>query len=198
VRCVGGAGASRVWCHRWVVVVGPGAAPRHGGALVSVPRHHQCLPPFTHPTQPASRCLQRWAWVVVGVFCSGGFVRGSVTWRVYGGCWVLWCLFLVVVSARRYSFTLPNLQAGACSSGHGWWSAFSVHGGFVRISVTWRVYGGCWVLTGQVSPFWGLPASLCVVLACVDSLTSHLNGEEGDWVAMCVCCAFFVVAHRHQ
>jgi hypothetical protein len=72
VRCVGGAGASRVWRRRWVVVVGPGAAPRHGGALVSVPRRHQCPPPFTHPTQPASRCLQRWAWVVVSIFRSQG------------------------------------------------------------------------------------------------------------------------------
>jgi hypothetical protein len=165
-------------------MVGPGAAPCRGGALVSVPRRHQCPPPFTHPTQPASRCLQRWAWVVVGVFRSGGFVHGSMTWRMYGGCWVLWCLFLVVISARRYSFTLPNLQAGACSGGHGWWSAFSIHGGFVCVSVTWHAYGGCWVLTGQVSPFWGLLASLCAVLACVDSLTSHLNGEEGDWVAV--------------
>ena len=47
------------------------------------------------------------------------------------------------------------------------------------LAVTWRAYGGCWVLTGRVSPFWGLPASLCVLLARVNSLTSRLNGEEG-------------------
>jgi hypothetical protein len=51
--------------------------------------------------------------------------------------------------------------------------------GFERISVTWRAYGGCWVLTWQVSPFWGLPVSPCTLLASVDSLTSRLNGEEG-------------------
>ena len=139
------------------------------------------------------------AWVVLGPPGCGVVVGSS--WWVLGLPLVVvgpWCPFLVVISARRHSLTLPNLQAGACSGGHGWWSAFSVRGGFVRVSVTWRAYGGCWVLTGRVSPFWGLPASLCAFLARVDSLTSHLNGEEGDWVAVRVRCAFFVVARRHQ
>ncbi|KAF8239493.1 hypothetical protein L208DRAFT_1385943, partial [Tricholoma matsutake] len=51
----------------------------------------------------------------------------------------------------------------------------------------WPEYRGWWVLTRQVSPFWGLLASLCTLLACVNSLTSHLNGEEGiGWMWACV------------
>jgi hypothetical protein len=46
---------------------------------------------------------------------------------------------------------------------------------FLHISVTWRTHGGYWVLTGQVSPFWGLLASLGTLLAHVDSLTSTVD-----------------------
>jgi hypothetical protein len=120
---------------------GPEAVPCCCGALVLVPHCHRCPLSSTRPTQPASRCLQWLEWVV----------------------------------GRRCHV-----------------------GGVERISVTWRAYGGCWVLTGWVSPFWGLSASLCALLAHVDSLTSYLNGEEGVLVAMGVRCAFFVVAGRHQ
>ncbi|KAF8226826.1 hypothetical protein L208DRAFT_1406406 [Tricholoma matsutake] len=82
-------------------MVGPGAVPHCGGALVLVLCCCQCLPSPTHPTQPASRHLQQWEWVV--------------------------------------------------------------------------------------SPFWGLLASLCTHLAHVDSLTSHLKGEEGiGWLWVCI------------
>jgi hypothetical protein len=108
------------------------------------------------------------------------------------------CLFLIVVGARRHPLALPNLQAGACSRGNGWWVGVVTLGGVERVSVTWRAYGGCWVLTGQEFPFWGLSASLCALLAHVDSLTSRLNGEEGVLVAVGVRCAFFVVAGHHQ
>jgi hypothetical protein len=74
-------------------------------------------------------------------------------------------------------------------------SAFSVSGGLSTL-VTWRTYGVRWVLTERVSPSWGLPASLRALLACVDGLTSHLNGK-GDWVVVGVRCAFFVVAGCH-
>ncbi|KAF8238241.1 hypothetical protein L208DRAFT_1387948 [Tricholoma matsutake] len=62
------------------------------------------------------------------------------------------------------------------------------------------MYRGWWVLTRQVSPFWGLLPSLGTLLACVDSLTSCLNREEGDWVGVGVGvgCAFFVMAGRPQ
>jgi hypothetical protein len=46
-------------------------------------------------------------------------------------------------------------------------------------SVMWCTYGGCSVLTRWVSPFWGLPASLCALLTRVDSLTSHRMGRRG-------------------
>jgi hypothetical protein len=109
------------------------------------------------------------------------------------------CLFLIVIGACHHPLTLPNLQAGACSGGNGWWvSIVTLGGGIERVSVTWRAYGGCWVLTGQVSPFWGLSVSLCTLLAHVDSLTSCLNGEEGVLVAVGVRCVFFIVAGHHQ
>jgi hypothetical protein len=88
---VGGAGACGV-CHRRVVVVGPGAVPRRGGALVPVPHRRQCLLSFTHPTQPASRCLQWWAWVVVSIFCSGGVCAHqrdvACIWGLLGAYWM--------------------------------------------------------------------------------------------------------------
>jgi len=66
------------------------------------------------------------------------------------------------------------------------------------ISVTWCVYEDCCVLTGQVSPFCGLSVSLCTFLACLDSLTSCLNGEEGVWVSVGVHCMFFMAgSHYH-
>jgi hypothetical protein len=40
-------------------------------------------------------------------------------------------------------------------------------------------YGVHRVRTSWVSPSRGLPASLYTLLAHVDSLSSHLNGEEG-------------------
>jgi hypothetical protein len=57
--------------------------------------------------------------------------------------------------------------------------------------------GGCWVLT---SHFWHPLVSPYTLLASVDSLTSRLNREEGDWVAvgMGMCCAFFIIVGHYQ
>jgi hypothetical protein len=76
----------------------------------------------------------------------------------------------------------PTCKQVLAAVGMGGGSALSrdsVWAGFGRVSVTWRAYGGCYVLTGQVAPFWGLPASLCALLACVNNLTSRLNGGGG-------------------
>ena len=71
-------------------------------------------------------------------------------------------------------------------------------GGVERVSVMWHAYEDCCVLTGWVSPFWGLLASLCAFLARLDSLTSRVNGEEGVWVSVGVRCMFFVAgSHYH-
>jgi hypothetical protein len=39
------------------------------------------------------------------------------------------CLFLIVVGARHHPLALPNLQAGACSGGNGWWVGIVTLGG---------------------------------------------------------------------
>jgi hypothetical protein len=101
-------------------------------------------------------------------------------------CWVVHCgvlgLFLVIVGACHHPLTLPNLQVGACSSGNGWWVGIVM--GFC-LSGVWACQcdmacvWGCYVLTRQVAPFWGLPVSLCTLLACVNNLTSNLNRGGG-------------------
>jgi hypothetical protein len=48
-----------------------------------------------------------------------------------------------------------------------------------RVSVTWRVYRGSWVLTWWVSSSTGLPAPLCHLLAVIEGLASRLDREEG-------------------
>jgi len=71
-------------------------------------------------------------------------------------------------------------------------------GGVEHVSVMWCTYKDCCVLTGWVSPFWGLPASLCTFLACLDSLTSRLNREEGVWVSMVVHCMFVMAGSNYH
>jgi hypothetical protein len=152
--------------------------------------------PAIHPT---SSCSSAWRWVL---HCPS-FLQ---LWRGPCGDLELFlvvvgplCLFLIVIGARCHPLALPNLQAGACSGGNGWWvGTVTLGGGVEHVSVTWHAYGGCWVLTRWVSPFWGLSVSLCALLAHVDSLTSHLNGEEEVLVAMGVHCAFFIIAGHHQ
>jgi len=92
-------------------------------------------------------------------------------------CWHWRCRWVVVVG--------PWVLVPPCHRRcHG-----ILFGGVEHISVMWRMYEDCCVLTGRVSPFWGLPASLCAFLAHLDSLTSCLNREEGVWVSVgCVAC----------
>ena len=111
----------------------------HGEAMVLIPCHYQYLPSSTRPTQPASRCLQRWECMVGQHF-------------LFQGC--------------------------------------------LSMSVMWCIYGICWVLTEQVSPSWGLPVSLCTFLACVNSLTSHLN-REGGWVVVGMHHVFIIIVGCH-
>jgi hypothetical protein len=92
----------------------------------------------------------------------------------------------------------PTCKQVLAVVGMGGGSVPSCWGGVECVSVTWHAYRGCWVLTGRVSPFWGLSASLCTLLAHVNSLTSCLNREEGVLVAVGVHCAFFVIAGHHQ
>jgi hypothetical protein len=146
------------------------------------------VPPVIHPT---SNCSWGWRWVVcrgaggrfllfgcASVGVGAGIVAGSSWWGP---------------GAHSSSSSVPaiiHLPYPTCKQvlaavGTGGGLAFSVSGG-LSASVTWRTYGVCWVLTERVSPSWGLPGSLCALLACVDSLTSHLNGEGIGW--LCVCC----------
>ena len=59
------------------------------------------------------------------------------------------------------------------------WVIFICFGGYGWVNMTWHVEGAHWVLTWGVSLFWVLPASLSTLLAHIDTLTSHLDGEEG-------------------
>jgi hypothetical protein len=90
----------------------------------------------------------------------------------------------------------PTCKQVLAAVGTGGGSGFCL-GGSGRISVMWRTYGIGWVLTERVSPSWGLPASLCTLLPCVESLTSRLNGEEGAWVVVGMRRVVFVIAGSH-
>jgi hypothetical protein len=116
-----------------------------------------------------------------------------------GGGW-FWGRSLALLVPAVIHSPYPPCKQTLAAVGMGGGSALSwdpVSAGFGCVSVTWRAYGGCYVLTRRVAPFWGLPASLCALLACVNNLTSRLNREEGDWLAACVRSAFFVVAGRY-
>jgi len=47
------------------------------------------------------------------------------------------------------------------------------------VIVTWHVYRGCWVLTGWVTPFWGLLASLSMLLRLIDTSHPAWTGRRG-------------------
>jgi hypothetical protein len=64
----------------------------------------------------------------------------------------------------------PTCKQVLAVVGMGGGSALSRWGLVEHVSVTWCAYRGCWVLTGRVSPFWDLLASLCTLLPRVNSL----------------------------
>ena len=104
-------------------------------------------------------------------------------WRQVSGVIILgllWVLgpFLIVTGAQCHPLALPNLQAGACSSGHGWWSAFS----------DWGVLGayraGIPLLGSPSFPLH--PPSLCQ--------QPHILFEQGGGIGwLCVCDAHFLL-----
>jgi hypothetical protein len=69
--------------------------------------------------------------------------------------WVCWCRrrrwhrswivvvgsFLIIVGAHHHPLALPNLQAGACSGGNGWWVGIFCFGGFERVIDVARLWG---------------------------------------------------------
>ena len=79
---------------------------------------------------------------------AGSFSVIWVCWcwcRHWHHCWIVmvwpWCSFLIVIGARHHPLTIPNLQAGACSSGNGWWVGVFCFGGFEHISDMARLWG---------------------------------------------------------
>ena len=126
---------------------------------------------------------------------------GWCVWRCHSGVVLgFWGRSLALLVPTVIHSPYPPCKQMLAAVGMGGGSALSwdpVSAGFGHVSVTWRAYGGCYVLTRWVAPFWGLPASLCALLACVNNLASRLNGEEGDWLAACVHSTFFVVAGRY-
>jgi hypothetical protein len=130
---------------------------------------------------------------------------GAVVFNVI--VWLCWCLS----SASSYDPGAPTIHPmSSCSSAWRWVLCClsfvtAMEGGlcgvvesFLHVSVMWHAHGGYWMLTGQVSPFWGLSASLSALLAHVGSLTSCLNRKERVLAAMGMHCAFFIIAGRHQ
>jgi hypothetical protein len=105
-------------CEQALAAVGAGA-----GVCCARLRSSAWYTPANHPMSSCSGAGGGWcvAWVVLGPPGCGVIVGSS--WWVLGLPLVVvgpWCPFLVVISAHRHSLTLPNLQAGACSGGHGW------------------------------------------------------------------------------
>jgi hypothetical protein len=78
--------------------------------------------------------------------------------------------------------------------------ASSVLGGCGGVNVMWHIDVARWVLTWGASQVWGLPVSLCMLLARIDTLTSHLDGEEGmqwpSWGGMCFASTLVITIVR--
>ena len=112
-----------------------------------------------------------------------------------------WCSFLLVVSARRHPLTLPSLQAGACSSGNGWWVGVVVKKknsrGAEHVSVMCRTYGAAGCLPDGY-PLLGSPGVPLRFPRLCRRPHIPFKWGGGDWVAMGVHWAFFVVAHRYR
>ena len=66
-RCHGAGACGVISCCLGVPVLVSALASlldRRSRALMLVPHHRRCPPSSNRPTQPASRCLQQWEWVV--------------------------------------------------------------------------------------------------------------------------------------
>ena len=110
-------------------------------------------------------------------------------------CWVImvgpWCSFLIIVGACHHPLALPNLQAGACSSGHGWWSAFSDWGVCAHQHDVAHILGVLGAYRAGIpllgSPSFPLhPPSLCQ--------QPHILFEQGGGIGwLCVCDAHFLL-----
>ena len=71
-----------------------------------------------------------------GRFLSSGCDSVSVSTGIITGLswWGPWCSFLIIISAHNHPLILPNLQAGACSGGNGWWVGVFCFRGFKCVS----------------------------------------------------------------
>jgi hypothetical protein len=133
--------------------------PSSGPAGAGV--QHRCRTTLVHPPSTQRAVARRH-----GGGCS--IVRCSLQlWRGLCGDLELFlvvvgplCLFLIVVGACHHPLTLPNLQAGACSGGNGWWVGIVTlgeGGGVECVSVTWHAYGGCYVTGGTADTYLAKP-----------------------------------------
>jgi hypothetical protein len=109
--------------------------------------------------------------------CAGVGVGAGI---VAGSSW--WGLFLIIVGARHHPLALPNLQAGACSGGNGWWVAVFCFGGFERVIDVARLWGSLGAYQAGI-PLLGSPSiplrppSLC--------RQPHIPFEQGGGLGGC-------------
>jgi hypothetical protein len=161
-----------------------------------VVRHHQRHSTRHPPHEQLLMGLEvggvLWCWGLRGSFLSFGCAGVGIGAGIIAGSswWGPWCSFLIIVSAHHHPLTLPNLQAGACSGGNGWWVGVFCFRGFEHVSDMACLWGSLGAYRAGIP----LLGSLCTLLACVDRFTSRFNGD-GDWVVVCVhvCRAFSVV-----
>ena len=188
--------------------------PPHCGLGASAPPPSSFCPCIVPPMiHPPSSCLWGWGQMVCHLWALVPWLGGAamlVVIIVPGVPVIVGAPFVIVVvvppSFRHlscphstyhppYEQLLVRLEVGGVSSsgggvGHGgtwlcqWVLLQWPYAVLLMSAVMWQATGVWGVCTWWISPSRGLPASLCILLAHVNGLTSHLNGEEGVCVAM--------------
>jgi hypothetical protein len=130
------------------------------------PCHCSLLPPHKQLLTAGFRVLLWPWWVLTWLLSSSSFAGHRCCPPFSTHCH---CPHLRSTQDPSHKQLLIGLDMGGVSFiivVHGWGcgAILVAVGPWCSVSVTWLTYGGCWMLTGRVSPFWGLLASLCTLL----------------------------------